>query len=99
LFRPWISSGHWQYQWPVQHWQHSHLRPPALVNIPFVQNVLVDAINLGQPPVYARPHELISGLLEDLSFRLSKEIHKKNKPEDPTDTWNRVYKRYQERKK
>ena len=71
----------------------------SLVTIPYVQDVLVDAINLGQPPVYERPNEMISGLLEDLAFRLSKDENKKNKPEDPTDTWKRVYKRYQERKK
>ena len=71
----------------------------SLVTIPYVQGVLVDAINLGQPPVYERPNEMISGLLEDLAFRLSKDAHKKSKPEDPTDTWKRVYKRYQERKK
>jgi pilus assembly protein CpaE len=75
------------------------LRLPAIATIPFVQDILVDAINLGQPPVYQRPNELISGLLEDLAFRLSKESHKKEKPENPTDSWKRVYKRYQERKK
>jgi pilus assembly protein CpaE len=75
------------------------LRMPALTTIPFVQNILVDAINLGQPPVYQKPNEPISGLLEDLAFRLSKDEHKKNRPENPTDTWKRVYKRYQERKR
>lgn len=75
------------------------LRIPALTTIPYVQDVLTDAINLGQPPVYEKPNELISGLFEDLAFRLSKEEHKKNKPVEPTDTWNRVYKRYQERRK
>lgn len=71
----------------------------AIATIPYTQDVLVDAINLGQPPVYQKPNESISGLLEDFAFRLSKDAHKKNKPDDPTDTWKRVYKRYQERKK
>jgi pilus assembly protein CpaE len=71
----------------------------ALVTIPYVQDVLVDAINLGQPPVYHKPNESISGFLQDFAFRLSKDSHKKVKPENPTDTWNRVYKRYQDRKK
>jgi pilus assembly protein CpaE len=75
------------------------LKLPALASIPFVQDVLINAINLGQPPVYQRPNEPISGLLEDLAFRLSKETHKKNRPENPTATWTRVYKRYQERKR
>jgi len=71
----------------------------ALATIPYVQDVLVDAINLGQPPVYQKPNELISGLLEDFAFHLSKDAHKKIKPENPTDTWKRVYKRYQAKKK
>jgi hypothetical protein len=59
----------------------------------------VDAINLGQPPAYYRTDLPISGLLEDLAFRMSKDAHKKSKPENPTDAWKRVYKRYAERKK
>lgn len=72
---------------------------PAFATIPYTQDVLVDAINLGQPPVFHKPNETISALLEDLAFRLSKDAHKKGKPEDPTDAWKRVYKRYQERRK
>jgi len=71
----------------------------ALATIPYVQDVLVDAINLGQPPVYHKPNESISALLEDFAFHLSKDTHKKIKPENPTDTWKRVYKRYQAKKK
>lgn len=71
----------------------------ALATIPYVQDIFVDAINLGQPPVYQRPNESISGLLEDFAFHLSKDAHKKIKPENPTDTWKRVYKRYQAKKK
>jgi pilus assembly protein CpaE len=71
----------------------------TLATIPYVQDVFVDAINLGQPPVHQRPSESISGLLEDFAFHLSKDTHKKNKPENPTDTWKRVYKRYQAKKK
>jgi len=71
----------------------------ALATIPYVQDVLVEAINLGQPPVYHKPNESISGLLEDFAFHLSKDAHKKIKPENPTDTWKRVYKRYPAKKK
>ena len=77
----------------------SALKMAPLATIPFVQDIFVDAINLGQPPVYQKPKELISALLEDLAFRVSKESHKKQKPEHPTEAWNRVYRRYQERKK
>ena len=72
---------------------------PMLATIPYVQDVLVDAINLGQPPVYEKPNEMLSGILEDLAFRLSRDVHRKNKPENPTEAWKRVYKRYQDRKR
>ena len=71
----------------------------ALVTIPYVQDVFVDAINLGQPPVYHKPHESVSALLEDFALLISKDDHKKSKPENPSEAWKRVYKRYQERKK
>jgi pilus assembly protein CpaE len=72
---------------------------PAIVTIPYVQGTFVDAINLGQPPVFHKPNEMVSGLFEDFALYLSKDEHKKNKPQNPTDTWKRVYKRFQERKK
>jgi pilus assembly protein CpaE len=71
----------------------------TIVTIPYVQGLFVDAINLGQPPVFHKPHEMVSGLFEDFSLHLSKDKHKKNKPQNPTETWKRVYKRFQERKK
>jgi len=71
----------------------------TIVTIPYVQDVFVDAINLGQPPLYHRPHESVSALLEDFALLLSKDEHKKSKPEHPTEAWKRVYKRYQDRKK
>jgi len=71
----------------------------TIVTIPYVQDVFVDAINLGQPPLYHRPHESVSALLEDFALLISKDEHKKTKPEQPTEAWKRVYKRYQERKK
>jgi len=71
----------------------------ALTTIPYVQNVFIEAINLGQPLISKRPNEPVSGLLEDFAFHLSKDIHRKNKPENPSDIWKRVYKRYQSRKK
>jgi len=71
----------------------------SVVMIPYVQDVFVDAINFGQPPLYHRPNESVSALLEDFALLMSKDDHKKSKPENPTETWKRVYKRYQERKK
>lgn len=71
----------------------------VVVVIPYVQDIFVDGINLGQPPVYYKPHESVSALLEDFALLISKDDHKKSKPENPTEAWKRVYKRYQERKK
>jgi hypothetical protein len=67
--------------------------------IPHVPDTILEAINLGRPLVLDKPKEPISALLEDFAFFLSKKEHKKTKPENPTETWNRVYKRYQSRKK
>ena len=75
------------------------LKMQAFATIPYVQDVFVDAINLGQPPVYYKPELPISGLLEDFAFHMSKDAQKKSKPDEPTEAWKRVYKRYQERKK
>ena len=74
------------------------LRMKAITTIPYVQNLFVDSINLGQPVLLARPNEPVSALLEDFALHLSKASHKKSKPENPTETWKRVYKRYQQRK-
>ena len=71
----------------------------AFVTIPYTKDVLVEAINLGEPVVAHKPDLPISNLLEDLAFHVSKDAQRKSKPENPTEAWNRVYKRYQERKK
>jgi pilus assembly protein CpaE len=77
----------------------SALGMTAVMMVPYVPDVFVDAINLGQPPVFYRPHESVSALLEDFALLISKDDHKKSKPENPTAAWKRVYQRYQERKK
>lgn len=71
----------------------------SIVTIPYIQDIFVEAINYGQPPVFHKPQESISALLEDFAFFISKESHKKSKPEKPTEAWKRVYNRYQKRKK
>ena len=71
----------------------------AFVTVPYTRDVLVEAINLGQPVVSHKPDLAISNLLEDFAFHVSKDTHRKSRPENPTEAWQRVYKRYQERKK
>lgn len=77
----------------------SALGMTAVMMVPYMQDIFVDAINLGQPPVYYKSHEPISAMLEDFALLISKDDHKKSKPENPSEAWKRVYKRYQERKK
>jgi pilus assembly protein CpaE len=72
---------------------------PATAVVPYVQDIFVEAINHGKPTMLEKPLEPISSLLEDFALFLSKDDDKKAKPENPTDTWKRVYKRYQDRKK
>jgi pilus assembly protein CpaE len=70
-----------------------------VASVPHVSDIVVEAINFGRPLVHDKPQEPISALLEDFAFFLSKKEHKKSKPENPTEAWNRVYKRHQSRKK
>lgn len=70
-----------------------------VASIPYVPDLVVEAINYGRPLVFEKPQEPISALLEDFAFFMSKAEHKKSKPENPSDTWKRVYKRYQDRRK
>jgi pilus assembly protein CpaE len=71
----------------------------AFATIPYTQDFFVEAINTGKPLVTRKPVLSISSLLEDFAFHVSKDRHKKVKPESPTDAWSRVYTRYQTRKK
>ena len=71
----------------------------AFVTIPYTRDVFVEAINLGQPVVTSGVGTPIANLLEDLAFHVSKDAHRKAKPENPTEAWNRVYARYQARRK
>jgi pilus assembly protein CpaE len=72
---------------------------PVMVTIPYTPDAFVLAINVGQPLVFEKPNEPVSGLLEDFAFHISKDMDKKTKQENPTEAWLRVYKRYQERRK
>jgi pilus assembly protein CpaE len=77
----------------------SALGIPIMLTIPYTADAFVEAINYGLPLISSKPDEPVAGFLEDLAFSLSKESHKKTRPETPSDVWNHVYKRYSERKK
>jgi pilus assembly protein CpaE len=72
---------------------------PVMVTIPYTSDSFVEAINNGQPLISSKPDEPIAGLLEDLAFYLSRDAQKKSRPENPTESWKRVYKRYSKKKK
>lgn len=71
----------------------------ASMTLPYTDILFVEAINYGRPPVHSKPHEPVSGLIEDFAFHLSRDEHRKSKPANPSDAWKRVYRRYKERKR
>ena len=67
--------------------------------IPNAADQFIKAINFGTPPVFGEPNTPLAALFEDMSFALSKEEHRKKRPEEPTATWMRLAKRMRQRKK
>jgi pilus assembly protein CpaE len=69
------------------------LKYPISLTLPFAPAQFVSAINRGQPLLYNRPDDPISALIEDFSFRLSKEAHQSLPPANPSASWQRVNER------
>lgn len=67
------------------------------LQIPYASEPFIRAINLGEPPVFSEPQSPLGALFEDFAFVMSKEGHKKTKPQAPTQSWLRVFHRYQQR--
>lgn len=67
--------------------------------IPYASELLVSAINLGTPPVLDQPQHPFSALMEDLAFLLSKPSHKNKMPASPSEAWQRVARRIQQRRR
>jgi pilus assembly protein CpaE len=72
---------------------------PITMTIPYLPEKFINAINKGQPLLSTQPNDTVSGLIEDFAFHISQERHRNNRPEEPTDSWKRVYKRFMQRKK
>jgi pilus assembly protein CpaE len=66
--------------------------------LPNASDELLQGLNFGAPPTYTTPEEPIGMLFEDLALALSKDEHRKQKPENPTEAWTRVVQRYRGRK-
>lgn len=67
------------------------------LQIPYASEQIVKAINIGAPPVINEPQSPLGALFEDFAFLLSKETHKRVKPQVPTQAWLRVVRRFQQR--
>lgn len=72
---------------------------PIDLVLPYASEPLINAINLGTPPVLKPSETGIGALLQDVAFWLSKETHRKQKPEHPTPTWREVVARQQKQAK
>ncbi|MBN1536927.1 MAG: response regulator [Anaerolineales bacterium] len=65
--------------------------------IPFAPEPFVMAINLGKPTVIDNPKSPLGALYEDFAFILSKENNMKERPQFPSDAWERTVSRLKQR--
>jgi len=75
------------------------LELPIKLTIPHSADKFVQAINYGHPYLLKHPEDKITGLFEELAFRLSRDEEKKTKPDDPSESLRRVYQRLRARQK
>jgi pilus assembly protein CpaE len=75
------------------------LNIPVTAIIPYTMDLFVEAINKGIPVISSNPNAPVTGLLEDMAFLLSKDSDKLTRPANPTETWNRVYQRFNKNRK
>ncbi len=66
--------------------------------IPHAADHFIRAINLGMPPVLDQPDSPLGALFGDLAYYVSKEEHKKKRPQNPTEAWKRLAKRMRKRR-
>lgn len=71
------------------------LHTPIQLVIPYSGHRFTSAINRGIPLLHEHPEDLIASLLEDFSFRLSKETHQSIAPASPSAGWHRLNDRLQ----
>jgi len=76
----------------------STLKQPMVMVLPFAPEPVISAINRGVPLVLDATDRPIGAALEDCAFLMSKEAHRKERPAKPTDTWQRVDQRSQQRR-
>ncbi len=74
------------------------LKRPIALTLPFASESLVSAINRGVPPVVDLATKQIGIALEDCAFFVSKEADRTQRPVKPTDAWQRLAQRAQQRR-
>jgi pilus assembly protein CpaE len=67
--------------------------------MPYAVDELINALNIGNPPVLSNPEGSLGIMFEDIAMALSKESQRNLKPEQPTLTWKRVNERIRKKKK
>jgi pilus assembly protein CpaE len=67
------------------------------VVIPFMPQEFVEAINHGEPPALNAPTRPPGALFEDLAWWVSKDEQKQQRPASPSEAWQRVTQRAQQR--
>jgi len=70
------------------------LNKPVTIALPYCPDVVIPSINLGRPIIQDQVDVQIAALMEDFAFYLSTNLHKKTRPEKPTQAWKRVYDRF-----
>ena len=76
-----------------------YLKRKVNIMLPYLADKTIEAINTGIPPVYSNPEETLGVIFEDLALALSKDTHRKDYPENPTEALKRTTKRYMKRRK
>ena len=71
------------------------LHAPIHLVIPYAGRRFTNAINRGIPLLHDQPEDVISSLLEDFCFRLSKETNQSIAPASPSPAWHRLNERLQ----
>ncbi len=66
--------------------------------LPCAEDDFVQALNYGKPPVINAPEGPLSAVFEDMALVLSKEEHRKTRPQNPTPAWLRVAERMRKKK-
>jgi pilus assembly protein CpaE len=74
------------------------LKQPIALALPFAAEPLLSAINRGVPPVVELPNKPIGAALEDCALSVSNEEHRKQRPAKPTEAWQRMAQRAQQRR-